>query len=645
MISKRPVVYLLAAPQDRALAAAVANGLRRLGRARLSRRYITVRETGEPTTAGADRLLLLLSPAAVADSAIHVAIERWVSTRGAETIMLALAEGHLDWDRGQRRFTDTSTIPEALRAQATEPKYVALTGPHPPSPSGPRHEQFRENLVTLAATLYGYRDKEDFDSAEVRRHVQRKRRARIAAVVLALLLALAVPVTFLARNALTTADAERRNADQQTAVAEERELLAVGRQLAIRVLDDESIAPEQRLLLAAQAYRFGASTESMTALQRLLQEFASDDTPFVDFSDELFVALDTAGGALSLASQEGPPALTYRAPPEWESELIPLPPGVDGGLGLIRAVAPGGAYLLIADQQNLGASCDPSSGECGDLMLVDTTEATVHHLVPDTGTGDPFANQPDRGGRIPFVSHLFTAAGQHLVSWDHPGHLLRVTTTADPAAVVTVEIDDPMVDFGLTGDNTIFVLTRTSLRLLAFDGQERARIPLAAASVDAAAVDPATNQIVLATQGVLRRVALDSGAVTATVDTGLDHIDEVVIDPTGRSVAVSGGGDGALITLESFLVVAAGPWGVVGTSARFARENSGEGTELAFDSDGTRLTMRPRINDSGGWGTLRTWRIDPAEWYETACRLAGRPLTDIEWAELIGITHGPRACT
>ena len=45
----------------------------------------------------------------------------------------------------------------------------------------------------------------------------------------------------------------------------------------------------------------------------------------------------------------------------------------------------------------------------------------------------------------------------------------------------------------------------------------------------------------------------------------------------------------------------------------------------AFTDDGTRLLF------SGASGTVVSWDLDPTSWIATACRLAGRALTEQEW--------------
>ena len=50
----------------------------------------------------------------------------------------------------------------------------------------------------------------------------------------------------------------------------------------------------------------------------------------------------------------------------------------------------------------------------------------------------------------------------------------------------------------------------------------------------------------------------------------------------------------------------------------------------AFSADNSSLTL------AGVEGSVLTWSLDPRSWVATACRLAGRDLTEQEWRSYLG---------
>ncbi|HEU5242497.1 MAG TPA: WD40 repeat domain-containing protein, partial [Ornithinibacter sp.] len=58
----------------------------------------------------------------------------------------------------------------------------------------------------------------------------------------------------------------------------------------------------------------------------------------------------------------------------------------------------------------------------------------------------------------------------------------------------------------------------------------------------------------------------------------------------------------------------------------------------AFSADGSSLTL------AGVEGSVLTWSLDPRSWVATACRLAGRDLTEQEWRSYLGERPYERVC-
>ena len=58
----------------------------------------------------------------------------------------------------------------------------------------------------------------------------------------------------------------------------------------------------------------------------------------------------------------------------------------------------------------------------------------------------------------------------------------------------------------------------------------------------------------------------------------------------------------------------------------------------AFSADGSQLRV------SRDDGSVLTWDLDPASWVATACRLAGRDLTQEEWRTYLPNRPYTRTC-
>lgn len=148
-------------------------------------------------------------------------------------------------------------------------------------------------------------------------------------------------------------------------------------------------------------------------------------------------------------------------------------------------------------------------------------------------------------------------------------------------------------------------------------------VPLASFP-SAAAFTPDGDRIVVAAGTDVVVASTETGEITETLR---DH-DGAVIAVEFRSTGelVTAGADGAIITWDL------GDW-----SAGFhERTFVGHSDVLDFDE---RTVTRERAN-----GMTEAVIADPAVWLDRACRIAGRVLTEDEWAELFGARAYAPAC-
>jgi WD40 repeat protein len=170
-------------------------------------------------------LIVVLSPHAAASEWVNKEVEYWLEHRGPEQILLALADGQLQWEDETRRFDpDRSTaIVPVLRESgvlATEPIYVDVSGDSPWDFDEPR---FRDRVTELAAPIHG-KSKYDLASDD-KREQHRFRRLRQAAIAGLVLL------TVLAVVGGVLAFVQRQEAVRQRDQAEQRYREAVGAKL------------------------------------------------------------------------------------------------------------------------------------------------------------------------------------------------------------------------------------------------------------------------------------------------------------------------------------------------------------------------------------------------------------------------------
>ncbi|MFJ6782873.1 hypothetical protein [Streptomyces yangpuensis] len=649
-----PVVILVHAAEQRRLARALAAALRRIGRNR-SRRITAVLFHDAPPALveRADHVLAVLSPELGADPDAVAALTTWKeASRGP--ILLALASGSLGWDKHAGGFTTDSAVPEEVRdGYSGEPGYADFTTLRGPETYGMRDEDFRRGIGQIASTLYDLPARDQLDGEDIRAHARRRTRRRLIRIVVAVLALITVLAVPYALRGGQDAARDSRAAREAAKTAETNRRAAAAGRLVDRALKADADPPELRLLFAAQAYLLG-DVQAGPALFTLLSRNDEKVPPLGKLpdrteSDGVPAAIGSDGGVLTGSG-------TYYPAGDWQPRKTKMPEQEE-----VLAVSPGGRHAVLLSTQSLGSSvtvdgsqhrCAGAEGSvCTAAVLADLTRGTVEHLPLElsavrSGLADVPATTPHQPAGAAFRPDVFTEDGAYLLSWGSLSSSLFVVPVADPARTVKVGLPAQPISVQPLKDGTVSVLTEHELLTVRpGDGSIGQRVSLDAREVTTAVLRPGSREVILARGGRLDVVGIGDGKLRGSVDTGLAGVQQLVLDPAERTLAATGGGGGAIVDAERLAVTGRGPWGVLGTSARFADEATGPGIEAAFTTDGSRVVLRPLMGESGWGSPVYIWPTDHRSWYREGCRLAARVLTDEEWRRDVDLdAKVQRAC-
>jgi hypothetical protein len=213
--------------KDRAIAAALQAVVQKLGKPWYRRRALRLfrddtslsatpqlRPSIERALSRSRFLILLASPEAAASHWVNKEAAYWLEHNSADTVLIALTDGALDWDgaAGDFRCCDVPPLPPALKgAFIAEPRWVDLR-PYREDGS-PRNARFTELGADFAAAIHGV-PKEDLLSQEVRQQHQALRLAISAAAALAILLGIAAWLGTIAERQKREMQAQRDRAEQ-----------------------------------------------------------------------------------------------------------------------------------------------------------------------------------------------------------------------------------------------------------------------------------------------------------------------------------------------------------------------------------------------------------------------------------------------
>jgi WD40 repeat protein len=207
----------------------------------------------EAALASSSWFVLITSPGAAGSKWVEREIRWWLQHRSPERLLIVVASGSLAWDAERGDFDpDASTAlpPALLGAFDEEPRWVVI-------PDGasvgaePTEGDLGEAVIDVATAIRGV-SKEELASAAAREHRRTRRLIRGVITGLAALLAVAVVAGLLAMDQRDTARDQAR--------------LALSRQLASAAQAAASTNLDVAMLLAVQAYRQDANSETRAAL-------------------------------------------------------------------------------------------------------------------------------------------------------------------------------------------------------------------------------------------------------------------------------------------------------------------------------------------------------------------------------------------
>ncbi|ATL68732.1 TIR domain-containing protein [Nocardia terpenica] len=230
--------------RDSRFAPALQRGLARLAKPWNRPRSLTVFRDTTDLSAAADLggaiqdaltrsryFLLLASPDAAVSKWVGKEIDFWKSQRTADSFLIAVTDGTVQWDEQAVDFdwTVTDAVPHSLSGYfTTEPIWVDLSWARNSTQLSLRNSEFRSCTASLAAPVHG-RSKRDIDSEDVRqqRILARLRNGAFAVILtLALIAAVGLWQAVQARN---LADARTRDAVAQRLLAESQAMLGSAR--------------------------------------------------------------------------------------------------------------------------------------------------------------------------------------------------------------------------------------------------------------------------------------------------------------------------------------------------------------------------------------------------------------------------------
>jgi tetratricopeptide (TPR) repeat protein len=333
--------------KDKPIAAALQSVIQKLGKPWYRRRALRVFRDDTSLSAtpslwpsieqalGESRFLVLLaSPEAASSPWVDKEVSFWLTSKSAQTLLIALTEGELAWDNASGDFLwrDGTPLPPALKGRfAVEPKWVDLRAYRDGDRDGanPRNARFIEAGADLAAAIRGM-PKEDLLSQEVR---QQRRAVNLALSAAASLLVLAGLAGWQWTVATEQRDRAERTLEAATQTANGlvfdlaqqlrdragmpadlvRNILDRARKLQSQLTESGETSPELRrseaaalIGLADTLYSLGDSNAALEAASRsreILEGLTAIDPNNEEWQRWLSVSDNKIGGLLMMAGQ------------------------------------------------------------------------------------------------------------------------------------------------------------------------------------------------------------------------------------------------------------------------------------------------------------------------------------------------------
>lgn len=207
----------------------------------------------ETALASSSWFVLVTSPGAAGSKWVEREIRWWLQHRSAKRLLIVVASGSLSWDAEQGDFdprTSTALPSALLGAFDEEPRWVLLPD-RTSAGAEPTELDLREAVIDVATAIRGV-PKEELASAAAREHRRTRRLIRGVIAGLTVLLAAAVVAGLIAMD-------QRDTARDQARLALSRQLASTSQAAATTNLD-------VAMLLAVQAYRQDANSETRAAL-------------------------------------------------------------------------------------------------------------------------------------------------------------------------------------------------------------------------------------------------------------------------------------------------------------------------------------------------------------------------------------------
>ena len=197
--------------------------------------------------------ILLASPEAARSEWVSQEIKYWVSSKGADQLLVIVTAGTWAWDKDSGDLSPASTAAGGLLHGVfrAEPKYLDMTWARGNADLTLRNARFRDQVATLAAAIHNV-PKEEIEGEDVRQH---RRTRRIVQAVIAALTALLLLASVLAVMA---------NIQRQAAVYERD--VAISRQLISQSEDLADTSPAISRLLSIAAWNINRSSDSRYAM-------------------------------------------------------------------------------------------------------------------------------------------------------------------------------------------------------------------------------------------------------------------------------------------------------------------------------------------------------------------------------------------
>ncbi|MGH3791154.1 MAG: toll/interleukin-1 receptor domain-containing protein, partial [Pseudonocardiaceae bacterium] len=222
---------------DGTFAPALQDGLQRLAKPWNQRRAIEVfrDQTGLAVSPalwpsicaaldGSQWFVLLSSPEAARSAWVGKEIERWVATKGPESILSVLTDGAWVWNTETNDFdqgASTAVHPSLYGTFRSEPLYLDMEWAKNEHHLTLRNAHFRDQVAALAAPMHGI-TKDELEGDDVREQHRTQRLKRGAISSLTILLILAITAGLIAFQQYRNAIRQRDNAifNQITAQAD-----------------------------------------------------------------------------------------------------------------------------------------------------------------------------------------------------------------------------------------------------------------------------------------------------------------------------------------------------------------------------------------------------------------------------------------